>query len=180
VLLLSSLPDSFNKYIKPFAITHWDAQKDARHLFQTLGRTKGVKNVVKIFLTLLIILISACYILYGSAVLVSKDATLIDIMFGLISVCYGALALMSIIIILVSNKPLKNIFVSILGVVFLVLFMVDVLDADIISSHEIWGFAIAAFPIVINWFALNKLVALTYSPNKHVKADAQKDARPLN
>jgi len=135
---------------------------------------------VKIFLTLLIILISACYILYGSAVLVSKDATLIDIMFGLISVCYGALALMSIIIILVSNKPLKNIFVSILGVVFLVLFMVDVLDADIISSHEIWGFAIAAFPIVINWFALNKLVALTYSPNKHVKADAQKDARPLN
>jgi len=135
---------------------------------------------VKIFLTLLIILISACYILYGSAVLVSKDATLVDIMFGLISVCYGALALMSIIIILVSNKPLKNIFVSILGVVFLVLFMVDVLDADIISSHEIWGFAIAAFPIVINWFALNKLVALTYSPNKHVKADAQKDARPLN
>jgi hypothetical protein len=180
VLLLSSFPDSFNKYIKPFAITHWDAQKDARHLFQTLGRTKGVKNVVKIFLTLLIILISACYILYGSAVLVSKDASLVDIMFGLISVCYGALALMSIIIILVSNKPLKNIFVSILGVVFLVLFMVDVLDADIISSHEIWGFAIAAFPIVINWFALNKLVALTCSPNKHVKADAQKDARPLN
>jgi hypothetical protein len=135
---------------------------------------------VKIFLTLLIILISACYILYGSAVLVSKDASLVDIMFGLISVCYGALALMSIIIILVSNKPLKNIFVSILGVVFLVLFMVDVLDADIISSHEIWGFAIAAFPIVINWFALNKLVALTCSPNKHVKADAQKDARPLN
>jgi hypothetical protein len=101
-------------------------------------------------------------------------------MFGLISVCYGALALMSIIIILVSNKPLKNIFVSILGAVFLVLFMVDVLDADIISGHEIWGVAKAAFPIVINWFALNKLVALTYSPNKQVKADAQKDARPLN
>ncbi|KXJ49770.1 MAG: hypothetical protein AXW16_02195 [Cycloclasticus sp. Phe_18] len=178
--MLSSFPDSFNKYIKPFAITHWDAQKDARHLFQTLGRTKGVKNVVKIFLTLLIILISACYILYGSAVLVSKDASLVDIMFGLISVCYGALALMSIIIILVSNKPLKNIFVSILGAVFLVLFMVDVLDADIISGHEIWGFAKAASPIIINWFALNKLVGLTYSPNKHVKADVQKDARPLN
>jgi hypothetical protein len=101
-------------------------------------------------------------------------------MFGLISVCYGALALMSIIIILVSNKRLKNIFVSILGAVFLVLFVVDVLDADIISGHEIWGFAKAASPIIINWFALNKLVALTYSPNKHVKADVQKDARPLN
>ena len=135
---------------------------------------------MKIFLTLLVTLISACYILYGSAVLVSKDASLIVIMFGLISVCYGVLALLSIIIILVSNKPLKNIFVSILGAVFLVLFMVGVLDAGIISGHEIWGLAIAAFPIVINWFALNKLVALTYSPNKHFKADAPKDARPLN
>ena len=135
---------------------------------------------MKIFLTLLVTLISACYILYGSAVLVSKDASLIVIIFGLISVCYGVLALLSIIIILVSNKPLKNIFVSILGAVFLVLFMVGVLDAGIISGHEIWGLAIAAFPIAINWFALNKLVALTYSPNKHFKADAPKDARPLN
>jgi hypothetical protein len=135
---------------------------------------------VKIFLILLVTLISTCYILYGSAVLVSNDAPLIVIMFGLISVCYGVLALLSIIIILLSNKPLKNIIVSILGAVFLVLFMVGALDAGIISGHEIWGLVIAAFPIVINWLALNKLVALTCSPNKHFKAGAPKNARPLN
>jgi hypothetical protein len=135
---------------------------------------------MKIFLALLVTLIATCYILYGSAVLVSTDASLIVIIFGLTSVCYGVLALLSIIIVWVSNKPLKNVLVSFLGAVFLVLFMVRALEAGTISGHEIWGLAIAALPIIINWFALNKLVALTYSPNKHFKADAPKDARPLN
>jgi len=111
-------------------------------------------------------------VFYGAAVLVSKGASLVIVLFGLVSISYGVLAFVSAITILVSMKPLKTIYVSILGVIFLALFMVGALDAGIISGHEAWGLAMAAFPIVINWLSLKKLVSLKFPPNKSLKSGA--------
>ena len=119
---------------------------------------------MKIFLTLLVTLISACYVFYGSAVLVSKDTPLTVILFGLVSVSYGILAFIAVITILVSNKSFKILFVNTSGVIFLALFMVGTLDSSIISGHELWGFAMAAFPIIINWLSLKKLASLKLPP----------------
>jgi len=121
---------------------------------------------VKIFLIFLVTLISACYVFYGAAVMVSKDASLVIIIFGLVSISYGVLAFIATITILVSMKSFKIIFVSILGIIFLALFMLAALDSGIISGHEAWGFAMAALPIIINWLSLRKLVALKLLSNK--------------
>ena len=138
---------------------------------QSLGGIKGTENLVKIFLTLLVTLISACYVFYGAAVLVSKDAPLTVILFGLVSVSYGVLAFIAVITILVSNKSFKILFVNTLGAIFLALFLVGALDSGIISAHELWGFAMASFSIIINWLSLKKLASLKYPPNKSLSSD---------
>jgi len=113
---------------------------------------------MKTLLTLLVTLISSCYIVYGAVVLVSKGVPDIVTLYGVVALIYGMLAFITAIGILISIRRVRTIFVNISGVIFLALFVAGTLDSSLLSGHEIWGLTMAAFPIVVNGVAMRKLL----------------------
>lgn len=112
---------------------------------------------MKTFLSLVITLISSCYIVYGSAVLVSKDIPMFVLAYGVVALVYGMFAFSTLIGISMSVKPVRTRFMNSAGIVFLVIFAAALLKIGMLAGHELWGMAMAGVPFVINAMAMQKL-----------------------
>ena len=112
---------------------------------------------MKTLLSLLVTLISSFYIVYGSAVLVSKDIPTSTFIYGLAALAYGMLAFTTLIGISMSVKPVRTFFANSTGIAFLVIYSVALLQSDMLSGQELWGMAMATVPFVVNALAMQKL-----------------------
>jgi len=112
---------------------------------------------LKTLLSLFVTLISSFYIVYGSAVLVSKDIPISTFVYGLAALAYGMLAFTTLIGISMSVKPVRTRFANITGIAFLVTFSAAIFVNGMLKGDELWGLAMAAVPFVVNALAMQKL-----------------------
>ena len=115
---------------------------------------------MKALLTLIITLVASAFIVYGSVQTVTKEGTILTLMFGIVAITYGLLVFATLISILISDKPMKTNTSGIAGIIFLLSFLLVSVDHQFLSNIEMSGLLITAICINVNWLFLRKLVAL--------------------
>lgn len=102
------------------------------------------ETIIKVFLTITIILASLCFAAYGILLITSEGASNTIIIFGSSSLLYGSISIIHLISIFLKRKIIPIKAINYIGSLFLVTFVLALLDVGRISGLEWVGIFIVA------------------------------------
>jgi hypothetical protein len=130
-----------------------------------------MKRTLTIAVSIISVLISSVFLVYGLFISTSDDVPILIMFFSVSTTLYGLVSISSLIWACSKGEYKAVKLIKYSAVVYVLIYIAGSMDMGIISGQEIAGVFLVSILLIINWYSVNRVAKMrSFSTNKQPNA----------